>query len=81
MLKMSLLQLYPALCVSDVVWVVALFALLYGLVYAGEKRDLVLPPGPTPLPVIGNLLNMVGADPHIRMTQMARKFGDVYQVC
>ncbi|XP_066271325.1 steroid 17-alpha-hydroxylase/17,20 lyase-like [Branchiostoma lanceolatum] len=77
---MSLLQLYSTVGVSDVVWLVALFVLLYGLVYAGERRGLVLPPGPTPLPLIGNLLNLMGADPHIRMTQMARKFGDVYQV-
>ncbi|XP_078681636.1 steroid 17-alpha-hydroxylase/17,20 lyase-like [Branchiostoma floridae x Branchiostoma belcheri] len=78
---MSLLQLYCPVCVSDVAWLMALLVLVYGLLYGGERRrGLVLPPGPTPLPILGNLLHMAGADPHIRMTEMAKKFGDVYQV-
>ncbi|KAI8504826.1 hypothetical protein Bbelb_169350 [Branchiostoma belcheri] len=55
--------------------------LLYWLIFGEKKkRQLYSPPGPWPLPLIGNLLDMAGADPHIRLTEMARKFGTVFQV-
>eukprot|EP00058_Branchiostoma_floridae_P026553 XP_002612044.1 hypothetical protein BRAFLDRAFT_60656 [Branchiostoma floridae] len=48
--------------------------------FAEKKRTQFAPPGPRPLPLIGNLLDMVGADPHIRLTEMAETFGTVFQV-
>ncbi|XP_078681656.1 steroid 17-alpha-hydroxylase/17,20 lyase-like [Branchiostoma floridae x Branchiostoma belcheri] len=54
--------------------------LLCWLIFGEKKRALYSPPGPRPLPLLGNLLDMAGADPHIRLTEMARKFGTVFQV-
>ncbi|KAM9409650.1 cytochrome P450 1A1-like isoform 1-T1 [Pholidichthys leucotaenia] len=36
-------------------------------------------PGPTPLPIIGNLLQM-GRNPHLSLTGMSKKYGDVFQI-
>ncbi|XP_078600500.1 steroid 17-alpha-hydroxylase/17,20 lyase-like [Branchiostoma floridae x Branchiostoma japonicum] len=58
----------------------AVVFLLCWLMFAERKRPQFAPPGPRPLPLIGNLLDMVGADPHIRLTEMAETFGTVFQV-
>ncbi|KAM9408327.1 cytochrome P450 1A1-like [Pholidichthys leucotaenia] len=36
-------------------------------------------PGPTPLPVIGNVLQ-VGSNPHLSLTEMSKKYGDVFKI-
>lgn len=38
-----------------------------------------LPPGPVPLPVIGNMLQM-GPKPHLGLTELAQKFGKVFRL-
>ena len=38
-----------------------------------------LPPGPIPLPVIGNMIQM-GTKPHLGLTQLAKKFGKVFRL-
>nr|XP_015192061.1 PREDICTED: cytochrome P450 1A1-like [Lepisosteus oculatus] len=43
------------------------------------RKDLNHPPGPTPWPVIGNMLQL-GNQPHISLTKMRRIYGDVFQV-
>ena len=35
------------------------------------------PPGPFPLPIIGNL-HLLGSDPHEDFHRLSKKFGDVY---
>ncbi|MGH0125969.1 UNVERIFIED_CONTAM: hypothetical protein FKN15_017677 [Acipenser sinensis] len=44
-----------------------------------ERKNLIPPPGPTPWLVIGNMLQM-GDKPHISLTLMREKYGDVFQV-
>ncbi|KAK1176040.1 hypothetical protein AOXY_G839 [Acipenser oxyrinchus oxyrinchus] len=67
--------------ISDVT--VALCAVLVILVVLKsrkrERKDLIPPPGPTPWLVIGNMLQM-GDKPHISLTLMREKYGDVFQV-
>ncbi|XP_066532434.1 cytochrome P450, family 2, subfamily V, polypeptide 1 [Hoplias malabaricus] len=38
------------------------------------------PPGPTPLPFIGNFLNLDYSQPHIHFTKMSNKYGNIYSL-
>ena len=38
-----------------------------------------LPPGPIPLPLIGNMLQM-GPNPHIGLTKLAKKYGKIFRI-
>ncbi len=38
-----------------------------------------LPPGPMPLPVIGNL-HLLGTSPHVAMKKISRKYGDIFRI-
>ncbi|XP_056419958.1 cytochrome P450 2C14-like [Hyla sarda] len=39
-----------------------------------------LPPGPTPLPIIGNFLTIDLSKPHITLMKLAKKYGPVYSI-
>ena len=38
-----------------------------------------LPPGPIPLPIIGNL-HLLGSSPHSAMKDISRKYGDIFRI-
>ncbi|XP_039273179.2 cytochrome P450 1A4-like [Styela clava] len=53
--------------------------LLTRYVLRSKKQTIRLPPGPKGLPVVGNILQL-GPNPHLTMTNFAKKFGAVYRL-
>ncbi|XP_016566591.1 geraniol 8-hydroxylase [Capsicum annuum] len=51
------------------------FLLAWTLIHGYNKKK--LPPGPMPLPLIGNLLNIFGVPPHKSMQRLANKYGPI----
>ena len=58
--------------------VVIAAVLLYSAV-SHQRENPKLPPGPVPLPIIGNMLQM-GTKPHLGLTKLAKKFGKVFRL-
>ena len=53
---------------------------LYHLsILKAKEFNKVFPPGPTPLPIIGNL-NLLGKKPHITLKELSKKYGDVFSI-
>jgi len=44
--------------------------------YTSDKR---LPPGPIPLPLVGNMFNM-GPQPHLSLTSLSKTYGDIFRL-
>ena len=67
--------------IVEVCGVVVFMVLLYILLqYVDHLLKLnKYPPGPTPLPVIGNL-HMMGMKPYETFRDMADKYGDVFSI-
>lgn len=59
--------------------VVVITAVLLYSVFSHVTENPKLPPGPMPLPLIGNMLQM-GTKPHHGLTKLAKKFGKVFRL-
>ncbi|KAJ6826749.1 geraniol 8-hydroxylase-like isoform X2 [Iris pallida] len=57
-------------------WLLILASSLLSLAYVLTRKRLHLPPGPKPLPVIGNLLSL-GDNPHRSLAALAKTYGPV----
>lgn len=65
-----------------VVGVVLAWTLFQILCFVQEirSRGRKLPPGPVPLPFIGNLHNLLGAQPHKSLANVGKKYGPIFSL-
>lgn len=80
-MALLVLPFLGALSVSESLVAVATVCLVYLLLQLRTKipEGLRQLPGPTPLPIIGNVLEL-GGNPHLSLSAMTKRFGDVYQI-
>ncbi|TVU39804.1 hypothetical protein EJB05_13244, partial [Eragrostis curvula] len=64
-------------CMSSLMLIFSICAYVFQLVTDGRRR---LPPGPRPLPLIGNLLDLVNELPHRSLARLARRHGPLMTV-
>ncbi|XP_072046600.1 cytochrome P450 1A1-like [Amphiura filiformis] len=59
---------------------VALLTILASLIYWNVRRPRGMPPGPTGLPILGNLLDFGDKPPYVTFKEMTKKYGNVFSV-
>lgn len=59
--------------------IVALTALVLSTITKHHCEDKRLPPGPVPLPLVGNLFNM-GSQPHLGLASLAKTYGEIFRL-
>ncbi|EGG14321.1 cytochrome P450 family protein [Cavenderia fasciculata] len=52
---------------------------IFWFYYLYKKRNSYLPPGPTPFPIVGNLLSL-NVDPHIKLLEFSKRYGGIFTV-
>lgn len=80
-MALLVLPLLGALSVSESLVAVATLCLVYLLLQLRTKipEGLRQLPGPTPIPIIGNVLEL-GGNPHLSLSNMTKRYGHVYQI-
>ena len=61
----TLLVFVLVACITYLIWI---------------RRDKRVPPGPTALPIVGNLFSLASADPFESFARLREKYGDIYSV-
>ncbi|KAG9464869.1 hypothetical protein GDO78_019256 [Eleutherodactylus coqui] len=72
-----MLPLDPVTVLLSIVICILLAAILY------KQKENVhpnYPPGPKPLPIIGNILNLNVQKPHLSFQELAKKYGPVFSI-
>lgn len=79
---LTVLPLIGAVSVSEVLVALTTACLVYLTVryfYTAVPKGLRRLPGPKPLPIIGNVLE-IGRRPYLSLTAMSKRYGDVFQI-
>ncbi|TWW66966.1 cytochrome P450 1A1 [Takifugu rubripes] len=79
---LMVLPLIGSVSVSEVLVALTTACLVYLMVryfYTEIPAGLRRLPGPTPLPIIGNVLE-IGRRPYLSLTAMSKRYGDVFQI-
>ena len=71
----------------ELIWTIALASLVYIIVnylfhlsvLKAKEFTRDFPPGPTPLPIFGNL-HLLGKQPHVAIKELSKKYGDVVSI-
>ncbi|XP_072044040.1 LOW QUALITY PROTEIN: cytochrome P450 1A1-like [Amphiura filiformis] len=58
---------------------VVLLTILASLIYWSIRRPSGMPPGPTGLPIVGNMFSFMD-HPHIKFKEMTKKYGNIFAV-
>uniref|UniRef100_A0A7M4FUS4 Cytochrome P450 1A n=2 Tax=Crocodylus porosus TaxID=8502 RepID=A0A7M4FUS4_CROPO len=79
---MSLVGSQGIISVTEVIIASIIFCLIFIIIRSFQQQNpqgLKRLPGPRGYPLIGNMME-VGRNPHLSLTQMSRKYGDVMQI-
>ncbi|NWX02474.1 CP1A4 protein, partial [Caloenas nicobarica] len=79
---MSLVGSQGVISATEVVLVAAVFCLVFLLIQSLQQhvpQGLKSPPGPRGFPILGNVLEL-RKDPHLVLTRLSQKYGDVMEV-
>ena len=63
--------------IIDLFALISLFFVLLSIRDHRRRRGLLYPPGPRPLPLIGNLLDVPSTFSWLTYTELSRKYGDI----
>uniref|UniRef100_A0A8C8SRP0 Cytochrome P450 1A n=1 Tax=Pelusios castaneus TaxID=367368 RepID=A0A8C8SRP0_9SAUR len=80
---MSLVECWGIISVTEVLLASAVFCLTFMVIRSFQQKipkGLKRLPGPRSYPLIGNVLELGRSNPHLTLTQMSQKYGDVMQI-
>ncbi|EEF47380.1 cytochrome P450, putative [Ricinus communis] len=70
----------PMIYISTLLFIFMILRIIWKKSKTRNSTTLNLPPGPFQLPIIGNIHQLVGYVPHLRVTDLAKKYGPVMRL-